>query len=32
MFSFVLSWDITKDAMGEVEMGFALDKIEMDGV
>jgi hypothetical protein len=32
VFSFVLIWDITKDAMGEVEMGFALDEIEADSV
>jgi hypothetical protein len=30
--SFVLSWDITEDAVGEVEMGFMWDKVEADGV
>jgi hypothetical protein len=30
--SFVLSWDITKDSVGEVIMGFALDEVETDGV
>jgi hypothetical protein len=30
--SFMLSWDISEDAMGEMEVGFALDEIETDGV
>jgi hypothetical protein len=30
--SFVLSWDIAKDSVGEVKMGFTWDKVEMDGV
>jgi hypothetical protein len=32
VFFFVLSWDIAKDVVGEVEMGFALDKVETDGM
>jgi hypothetical protein len=30
--SFVLSWDIAKDLVGEVKMGFTWDKVETDGV
>jgi hypothetical protein len=30
--SFVLSWDISEDAVGEVEVGFALDEVETNGV
>jgi hypothetical protein len=32
VFSFLLSWDISEDAVGEMEVGFALDEIETDGV
>jgi hypothetical protein len=32
VFSFVLSWDIAEDAVGEVEMRFTWDKVETDGV
>jgi hypothetical protein len=28
----MLSWDISEDAVGEMEVGFALDEIETDGV
>jgi hypothetical protein len=30
--SFVLSWDIAEYAVCEVEVGFALDKVEADGM
>jgi hypothetical protein len=30
--SFMLSWDISEYAVGEMEMGFALDEVETDGV
>jgi hypothetical protein len=32
VFSFVLSWDIAEDAVGEVEVGFTWDEVETDGV
>jgi hypothetical protein len=32
VFSFVLSWDIAQDTVGEMEMGFALDEVEADGM
>jgi hypothetical protein len=32
MFSFVLSWDIAEDAVGEVKMRFMWYEIETDGV
>jgi hypothetical protein len=28
----MLGWDIAKDSVGEMKMGFALDEIEMDSV
>jgi hypothetical protein len=30
--SFMLSWDISEYAVGEMVMGFALDEVETDGV
>jgi hypothetical protein len=30
--SFMLGWDISEYAVGEMEVGFALDEIETDGV
>jgi hypothetical protein len=32
VFSFVLSWDIAEDAVGEVKVGFSLYEVEADGV
>jgi hypothetical protein len=32
VFSFVLSWDIAEDVVGEVEVGFTKDEVETDGV
>jgi hypothetical protein len=28
----MLTWDISKDSVGEMVMGFALDEVETDGV
>jgi hypothetical protein len=30
--SFVLSWDIAEDSVGEVKMGFTWHEVEADGV